>query len=63
MAEAVTNELAPRSTANMAAELVSERGMTRTLAIPPGLTHDEAVAWVMPWLGKTERIAQFVQFS
>lgn len=47
----------PLSTGNMAAEM--EGGTT--LAIPAGLTHDEAVAYVRRF--NQNPILQFVQFS
>lgn len=53
----------PRTTGHMAAELRDASGNTRTLAVPPGLTYDEAVAWIAPWLGATETLAQFVTFT
>ena len=56
----------PLSTNNMAAECVirDSRGRiasTTAIAIPAGLTHDEAVAYVRRW--NTHEIAQFVQYS
>ena len=56
----------PLSTNNMAAECVTrdQQGRitsTTTIAIPAGLTHDEAVAYVRQW--NSHEIAQFVQYS
>jgi hypothetical protein len=56
----------PLSTNNMAAECVTrdKQGRitsTTTIAIPAGLTHDEAVAYVRQW--NSHEIAQFVQYS
>ena len=56
----------PLSTANMAAECVTrdKRGRvtsTTAIAIPAGLTHDEAVAFVRRW--NPHEIAQFVSYS
>lgn len=49
---------------NMAAELrCSITGSTRTLAIAPGLTHEEAVEYVEKWRGKNEVLIGFVQFT
>jgi Mg/Co/Ni transporter MgtE len=54
------------STNNMAAECVTRdsRGRitsTTAIAIPAGLTHDEAVAYVRRW--NKHEIGQFVQYS
>ena len=51
------------STANMAAECVTRDAKgrvitTASIAIPAGLTHDEAVAYVRRW--NQHEIAQFV---
>ena len=56
----------PLSTTNMAAECVTrdKKGnvtSTTAIAIPAGLTHDEAVAFVRQW--NSHEIAQFVQYS
>ena len=56
----------PLSTNNMAAECVTrdKKGnvtSTTAIAIPAGLTHDEAVAFVRQW--NSHEIAQFVQYS
>ena len=56
----------PLSTADMAAECVTrdKRGRetsTTAIAIPAGLTHDEAVAFVRRWT--SHEIAQFVTYS
>ena len=56
----------PLSTVNMAAECVTrdKRGRvtsTTAIAIPAGLTHDEAVAFVRRWT--SHEIAQFVTYS
>ena len=56
----------PLSTTNMAAECVTrdKRGRitsTTAIAIPAGLTHDEAVAYVRQW--NQHEIGQFVQYS
>ena len=56
----------PLSTADMAAECVTrdKRGRvtsTTAIAIPAGLTHDEAVAFVRRW--NPHEIAQFVSYS
>lgn len=56
----------PLSTVNMAAECVTrdKRGRvtsTTAIAIPAGLTHDEAVAFVRRW--NPHEIAQFVSYS
>jgi hypothetical protein len=54
----------PRSTNNMAAALrCTVTGTERTLAIAPGLTHDEAVTYTDKWRGKHEVLTGFVQFS
>lgn len=57
------DQKANKTTANMAAELRDHHGHTRTLAVPPGLTFDEAVAWVKPWMGATETLLHFVTYS
>ena len=54
------------STTNMAAECVTRdtKGRvtsTTAIAIPAGLTHDEAVAFVRRWT--SHEIAQFVSYS
>jgi len=51
------------STDNMAAMFRSTNGTERTLAIPSGLTHEEAVAYAMQYCGANECLAQFVAFS
>ena len=56
----------PLSTVNMAAECVTRdtKGRvtsTTAIAIPAGLTHDEAVAFVRRWT--SHEIAQFVTYS
>lgn len=56
----------PLSTNNMAAECVTrdKKGRvvyTTDIAIPAGLTHDEAVAYVRRW--NTHEIAQFVTYK
>ena len=56
----------PLSTVNMAAECVTRdtKGRvtsTTAIAIPAGLTHDEAVAFVRRW--NPHEIAQFVSYS
>lgn len=54
------------STANMAAECVTRDGKgrvttTTSIAIPAGLTHDEAVGYVRRW--NQHEIAQFVTYK
>ena len=54
------------STANMAAECVTRDGKgrvttTASIAIPAGLTHDEAVGYVRRW--NQHEIAQFVTYK
>ena len=54
------------STANMAAECVTRDGKgrvttTASIAIPAGLTHDAAVAYVRQW--NQHEIAQFVTYK
>jgi len=61
--DADLEEEEPRSTINMAAELRDRYGRTRTIAVPPNLTHGEAVVWVSKYLAPHEVIAQFVQYS
>ena len=56
----------PLSTANMAAECVirDTKGRviaTTAIAIPAGLTHDEAVTFVRRW--NAHEIAQFVTYK
>lgn len=56
----------PLSTTNMAAECVTRdtKGRvtsTTAIAIPAGLTHDEAVAFVRRWT--SHEIAQFVSYT
>jgi len=56
----------PLSTTNMAAECVTrdKRGRvisTYAIAIPAGLTHDEAVTFVRRWT--SHEIAQFVVYT
>ncbi len=56
----------PLSTADMAAECVTrdKRGRvtsTTAIAIPAGLTHDEAVGFVRRW--NQHEIAQFVTYQ
>ena len=56
----------PKSTGHMAAECVTRdsRGRitsTTAIAIPAGLTHDEAVAYVRRW--NQHEIAQFVTYT
>lgn len=56
----------PLSSHHMAAECVTrdKKGnvtSTTAIAIPAGLTHDEAVAFVRQW--NLHEIAQFVQYS
>jgi hypothetical protein len=56
----------PLSTPNMAAECVTRDAKgrvtsTTAIAIPAGLTHDEAVAFVRRW--NSHEIAQFVTYS
>lgn len=56
----------PKSAGNMAAECVTrdEKGRvtsTTSIAIPAGLTHDEAVAFVRKW--NQHEIAQFVTYQ
>jgi hypothetical protein len=53
----------PLSTANMAAQLARGTDLTRTIAVPPGLTHEQAVAWCQKWLGTGERIDGFVVYT
>jgi len=60
------NPLYPLSTTNMAAECVTrdKRGRvisTYAIAIPAGLTHDEAVTFVRRWT--SHEIAQFVVYT
>lgn len=53
----------PLTTLDMAVELVhTPTGRSRSIAVPPRLTHDEAVAWATKWLGTNERIHQFLIF-
>ena len=60
------NPLNPLSTTNMAAECVTRDAKgrvtsTTAIAIPAGLTHDEAVAFVRRWT--SHEIAQFVTYT
>lgn len=59
----MTNNSATLSTSSTAAMFRSTAGAERTLAVPAGLTHDEAVAYAMQYCGTNERLAQFVIFS
>jgi hypothetical protein len=61
--EYMPEEPQPRTTGNMAAELRDRYGRTRTIAVPPNLTHGEAVVWVSKYQAPHEVIAQFVQYS
>lgn len=59
---------APLSPDNCAAELVTYspggRALsTRTLAIAPGLTHEEAVAYVDQYRAPNETLSQFVVYT
>jgi len=61
-----TPTLVPKSTANMAAQVVTRdrKGRvtsTSEIAIPAGITHAEAVAFVRRFT--THEIAQFVTYS
>jgi len=55
-AEVVENPL-PRSVDGMALSLYNDQaGTSRELALPPGLTWSEAVAWAEQYRGSCERI-------
>lgn len=56
----------PKTTGNMAAQCVTRDSKGRVtsttdIAVPAGLTHDEAVAFVRQY--NTHEIAQFVKYS
>lgn len=56
----------PKSTNHMAAQVVTRNAKgritsTTDIAIPAGLTHDEAVAYVRRWT--SHEIAQFVTYQ
>jgi len=67
----MTTSNEPRTTSNMAAvvgrdvRLQSGRWEfqeTRTIAVPPGLTHEQAVAYCEPFFGDGERINGFNEY-
>ena len=56
----------PKTTSNMSAECVTRNSKgkitsTTSIAVPAGLTHDEAVAFVRKY--NNHEIAQFVEYS
>ena len=52
-----------RTTGNMAMEFFTPATRTtRTLALPPGLTADEAMAWASQWQGSAERMVGVVTY-